>query len=73
MSYLCELIEDRKQARLIAGEREPIGPHFAPDVVDRVARLELWATTASDPGEWIEFRALDLEGHEIARRRLEGY
>ena len=52
----------------------PFGPGFGEDVRAAVEKLEVWGTSASDPGaDYCEFRAFDAQGTAIGTKRVDGY
>lgn len=39
----------------------------------RIERIEVWATSFNDPGEYCEFRCFDVDGKAIGTYRIAGY
>jgi len=72
LPYLYETIEGDR-AREEASVPLPLGPGFSEDVLNRIARLEIHCTSATDPSEWCEFHAFDDDGIQISRKRISGY
>ena len=62
------------QAKKEATVMPPFGPGFGEDVRAAVEKLEVWGTSASDPGvDYCEFRAFDGAGKQIGTKRVDGY
>ena len=73
MPYLYEKSEGN-EAKEKASDQPPFGPGFDERIVKSAARLEMWVSSFSDPGEdWCEYRAFDKEGKPLGTRRIAGY
>lgn len=52
----------------------PMGPGVAQAIADRVARMEVWGSAFTDPGDdYCEFRLFDATGTLFDRVRVPGY
>jgi hypothetical protein len=61
-------------AKTVAATAAPIGPGFPADVIEKMARLEVWGSGFKDPGpDYCIFKAFDAEGKEIRTRTVGGY
>lgn len=70
MPYMIQKCEGQ-EAKTKAAERPPLGPGVEDP---RIASLEMWGSSFTDPGEdWCEFRLYDANGIELGKRRLRGY
>lgn len=71
MPYLLEVLRAPDEIASIA-MKPPFGPGFDEDVLPRVAKVEVWATTASDEDEWVEWRVF-FDSGDVEWRRVNGY
>ena len=63
-----------EEARREAIQKPPIGPGFSEEEVHNIDRLEVWASSFSDPGEdYTDWKLFDAQGRLINERRMRGY
>ena len=61
-------------AKQLAGTDAPFGPGFPPEVVEKMAKLEVWGSSIKDAGsDYVVFKAFDADGKEIRVRTVGGY
>jgi hypothetical protein len=71
--HLIDSLED-KRAKTTAGASPPLGPGFPRDVVEQLAKLEIWGSGIKDAGpDYVVFKAFDGDGKEIRVRTIRGY
>jgi len=63
----------QKPVAVIVSPR-PFGPGLFPAEVVHAERMEIWGTSASDPGsDYVEFRLVDKDGEVIRTKKVDGY
>lgn len=61
-------------ARELAQTAPPFGPGASQETVEKCEKVELHASSFSDPGgDWCEFRLFDKDGQMLERSRVGGY
>jgi len=74
MPHLIEKHEDADSAKRAAKSQPPFGPGFPDEIIEKIARFEVWGSDFKDPGDdWCEFRAFDADGNKVGERRVAGY
>ncbi|MFX0200222.1 MAG: hypothetical protein ACFFCW_29230 [Candidatus Hodarchaeota archaeon] len=63
-----------EEARREAIQKPPKGPGFSEEEVRNIDRLEVWASSFTDPGEdYTDWKLFDDQGRLINERRIRGY
>ena len=54
--------------------KPPFGPGFSQDAAKKAAKMEVWATNFTDPGEdYCLFKLFDAAGTVIGENRVDGF
>ncbi|MFX0200791.1 MAG: hypothetical protein ACFFCW_32120 [Candidatus Hodarchaeota archaeon] len=63
-----------EEARREATQKPPQGPGFSEKEIHNIERLEVWASSFTDPGEdYTNWKLFDAQGRLISERRMRGY
>lgn len=72
--YLVDRFEGREAVLSKGCDRQPLGGGFTPAELAGAVVLEIHGSSFSDPGpDFCEFRAFDVEGRQVAVKRVDGY
>lgn len=73
MPYLME-VQTGEAARQLVRRARPLGPGFPEETALKAEKVEVHASTFTDPGpDWCEFRLFDQSGQLLEKRRVDGY
>jgi len=61
MPYLMEILNNDSLIETVTTPK-PFGPGLTEEERARATRVEVWASTCSDPSEWVEWRLMDAGG-----------
>ena len=75
MPHRLQVFATPEGARTFATVRQPMGPGIdEPDILDTVARVEVWGSSFNDPGDdWCEYRCFNDKGQLFHTVKVDGY
>jgi len=73
MPHLIDTYEGER-AKTVASTAAPIGPGFPAEIVEQLAKLEVWGSDMKDAGPgYCKFVAFDAADNELRVRTIQGH